>query len=286
MQNKPLAFTHKALAAIVFAWIALLLAPAAWAQSGANASLQAVPALTARVIDQSNTLSSADVQSLSEQLQQLESSTGAQVVVLMVPTTAPEDIAAYAFRVASSWKLGRKDIGDGALIVVAKNDRRMRIEVARKLEGALSDIMVARILDESMQPRFQAGDYAGGLSAAIESMALLIEGEQLPVPDASNLGSTSSTGVTAIAVFWLLGATVMRWILGRVKASLLIGVGTGIAVFVMERSLQIALGAAVIGMLITLLGVSRLFGGGGGKGGGFRSGGGGRFGGGGASGGW
>ena len=177
MQNKLPAFDIRALAAIVFAWFCLLIAPASWAQTGASTALQPVPALTGRVIDQSHTLSSADVQSLSTQLQQLESETGAQLVVLMVPSTAPEDIAAYAFRVASSWKLGRRDVGDGAVIVVAKDERRMRIEVARALEGVLSDIMVARILDESMQPRFQANDYAGGLSSAIEKMSLLIKGE-------------------------------------------------------------------------------------------------------------
>ena len=287
MQNKLPAFDIRALAAIVFAWFCLLIAPASWAQTGAGTALQPVPALTGRVIDQSHTLNSADVQSLSTQLQQLESETGAQLVVLMVPSTAPEDIAAYAFRVASSWKLGRKDIGDGAVIVVAKDERRMRIEVARTLEGALSDIMVARILDESMQPRFQANDYAGGLSAAIEKMSLLIKGEKLPAPEESPSEFSSSPAVTAVALLWLLGAPAASWMLGRVKASMLVGAITGVAVFVMERSLPIAGGAALVGMLITLLGLSRLFGGGrGDRGGGFRSGGGGRFGGGGASGGW
>ena len=287
MQKQPLAFTVKALAAIVFTWFCWLLAPTAWAQNNVNTALQPVPALTARVIDQSSTLNSADLQSLSAQLQQLEEETGAQVAVLMVPSTAPEDIAAYAFRVASSWKLGRKDIGDGALIVIAKNDRQMRIEVARTLEGAISDIMAARILDEAMQPRFQANDYAGGLSAAIERMALLIKGEELPPPETSESDDLSSPAITGVALFWLLGAPVASWMLGRFKASILVGVVTGIVVFVMERSLPIAGGAALVGMFITLLGLSRIFRGGrGGKGGGFRSGGGGRFGGGGASGGW
>ena len=287
MQKQPLAFTVKALAAIVFTWFCWLLAPTAWAQNNVNTALQPVPALTARVIDQSSTLNSADLQSLSAQLQQLEEETGAQVAVLMVPSTAPEDIAAYAFRVASSWKLGRKDIGDGAVIVIAKNDRQMRIEVARTLEGAISDIMAARILDEAMQPRFQANDYAGGLSAAIERMALLIKGEELPPPETSESDDLSSPAITGVALFWLLGAPVASWMLGRFKASILVGVVTGIVVFVMERSLPIAGGAALVGMFITLLGLSRIFRGGrGGKGGGFRSGGGGRFGGGGASGGW
>ncbi|RGE40745.1 YgcG family protein [Comamonas testosteroni] len=295
MQKRPSVLIFNALTAIVFAWLCLLTTVPAWAQSSAGtpppSQLQPVPALTGRVIDTSGTLGSGDVQALSQQLEQLEADTGAQLVVLMVPSTAPEDIAAYAWRVASEWKLGRKDIGDGALIVVAKDERRMRIEVARKLEGAIPDIQAARIMDETMQPRFKAGDYAGGLSAAIDRLALLIKGEQLPAPEPSESASPSSFGVTLVALFWLLGAPAARWMLGRFKASLLVGAATGVAVFVMERSLQIALGAAVIGMLITLLGWFRLLSGGrgggrGGKGGGFRSGGGGRFGGGGASGGW
>ena len=265
-------------------WLAgclLLLALGAPAQG-----LQPVPALSDRVIDQAGVLGSGRA-ALVEQLARIERETGAQLVVLTVATTQPEDIAAYAHRVADQWKIGRREIGDGLLIVVAVQDRRMRIEVARTLEGVLSDIMVARILDESMQPRFQANDYAGGLSAAIERMALLIKGEELPPPETSESDDLSSPAITGVALFWLLGAPVASWMLGRFKASILVGVVTGIVVFVMERSLPIAGGAALVGMFITLLGLSRIFRGGrGGKGGGFRSGGGGRFGGGGASGGW
>lgn len=278
------------------------------AQGGAGAQLQPVPELTARVIDQTGTLSPGDLQSLSEQLKKLEDETGAQVAVLMVATTAPEDIAAYAWRVASSWRLGRKDIGDGSLIVVAKNDRRMRIEVARKLEGAIPDIQAARIIDGAMKPRFRADDYAGGLSTAIEQMSLLIHGEKLPTPQSEARKSGPSWSENLDFLLPLLffgfpiGIAVARAIFGRVLGSLIIGGIAGTAAYVITTSLLIAGVAGLVGLIFTLL--SNLSRGGGGPyistgggggwssgsgsggGGGFSSGGGGSFGGGGASGDW
>ncbi|WP_370680704.1 YgcG family protein [Comamonas sp. GB3 AK4-5] len=287
----PVTLMLRAWAALVFA--ALLLP---W-QSLQAQQLQPVPALKARAMDLSATLSAQELAGLEAQLKTLEDETGAQVVVLMLASTAPEDIAAYANRVAQSWKIGRKDVGDGLLIVVAKNDRRMRLEVARTLEGAVPDIMAARIIDSAMQPRFQAGDYAGGLGAAIQQLSMLIRGEKLPPPSAAQKAPESDSGLMFVALSWLLGAPLARKLLGRFKGSMLMGAGTGIAVFVLERSWEIALGAGVVAMLFTLLGFFKLLGlllsggrggGGGGRGGGggFKSGGGGRFGGGGASGGW
>ena len=278
----------------------------------AQAPVAPVPELTGRVIDQSGTLSSSDVQSLTAQLKKLEDETGAQVVVLMVPTTAPEDIASYAWRVASSWKLGRKEIGDGTLIVVAKNDRRMRIEVARKLEGAIPDIMAARIIDGAMKPRFRADDYAGGLSAAIDQMGLLIHGEKLPAPiQTPQRASPSWTEhldfLLPLLLFGIpVGMAMARAIFGRFIGSLVVAGVVGFGVYVFTASLIAAGIAAVVGLLFTLL--SNISGGGGGGGpyistggggggwssggggsdcgGGFSSGGGGSFGGGGASGDW
>ena len=126
-----------------------------------------VPVLTARVIDQTATLTSAQQQSLEAQLAAVETKRGSQIVVLMVPSTLPEDIAAYAQRVGDAWKIGRRDVGDGLLIVVAKNDRRVRIEVAKSLEGAVPDLAAKRIIDAQITPAFKAGDFAGGLSAAV-----------------------------------------------------------------------------------------------------------------------
>ncbi|MDZ7863093.1 TPM domain-containing protein [Acidovorax sp.] len=156
----------------------------AWAQ----APVQPVPALTGHVVDGTGTLSAAQHEALEAQLAALQTSQGSQVVVLMVPTTAPEDIAAYANRVANQWKIGRRDVGDGVLVLVAKDDRKMRIEVAKALEGAIPDISAARIIDGTLQPRFRAGDFAGGLQAAATQLGALIAREPLPEPSAAPAG--------------------------------------------------------------------------------------------------
>lgn len=306
MLKKPLMRFWHALAAIVFAWLWLLPSHAQTSQTPGT-PLQPVPALTARVLDQTQTLNESERQSLEQKLKALEDSTGAQVVVLMVATTAPEDIAAYAWRVASSWKIGRMDIGDGALILVAKNDRRMRIEVARKLEGAIPDLQASRIIDGAMKPKFRANDYAGGLSDAIDQMAMLIRGENLPAPEPRP--SSSSTPFSDYAEFLLpllffgfpIGIAVARAIFGRVLGSLVVGGVAGLAAYFFTTSLLIAGFAGLLGLIFTLLSnLSRGGGGGGpfissggggggwssGGGGGFSSGGGGSFGGGGASGDW
>ncbi|MEB0060096.1 TPM domain-containing protein, partial [Variovorax sp. LG9.2] len=144
---------ERLLAAIFF----VLMAGAAMAQG-----VLPVPALDARVIDQTGTLDAAARQSLDAKLAAFEQKKGSQIVVLMVPTTQPEDIASYANRVAATWKIGRKEVGDGVLVIVAKDDRKMRIEVARTLEGAVPDLTAARIIDEQMKPRFRENDFAGG----------------------------------------------------------------------------------------------------------------------------
>ena len=280
----------------------------------AQAPVAPVPELTGRVIDQSGTLSSSDVQSLTAQLKKLEDETGAQVVVLMVPTTAPEDIASYAWRVASSWKLGRKEIGDGTLIVVAKNDRRMRIEVARKLEGAIPDIMAARIIDGAMKPRFREGDFAGGLLAAVDQIDARIAGESLPAPQGPGQGRGGQMqdegSLSDLAIFLFFGVMVagplLRRLLGQRLGGLAMGGGAGLLAFVVTSSLLLAAAAAVAALLYTWIFAGRNmpivghggqhgggrggwgggWGSGGSPGGGFGSSGGGDFGGGGASGDW
>lgn len=289
----------------MLAWrwfLSLLLLAGAPLQLAAQ-PLQAVPALTARVIDQTGTLTPADRTALEAQLAAIESQHGSQVVVLMVGTTAPEDIAAYAYRVASTWKIGRRDVGDGLLVVVAKDDRRMRIEVARRLEGAIPDIAAARILDETLQPRFRANDYAGGLSAALTQLEKLISGEQLPAP--ARAQKADKLDLESLAIFLFIAVSILRPLARRVfgnrLGALLMGAGTGAVAFWLTTSLLLAGGAGVAALLITLLsngkgmhiggggfggGRGGGFGGGGFGGGGFGSGGGGSFGGGGASGRW
>ena len=221
-----------------------------------------MPALTGPVIDQTGTLSASDKAGLETQLQTLEQTRGAQVVVLMVPTTAPEDIASFANRVGNTWKIGRRDVGDGVLVIVAKNDRKMRIEVAKALEGAIPDIAAARIIDGAMKPRFQQSDYAGGLRDAVTQISARIAGEALPAP-ASNSGTaahspdTSRDGFdwTDLAIFLFFGVMVagpvMRSIFGSRLGGLLMGGGVGLLAFVVTSSLIVAGGAGLLALLYT-----------------------------------
>lgn len=283
----------------------------AWAQG----ALQPIPPLAGHVIDQTGTLSAADTQSLESQLATLERTRGAQVVVLMVASTAPEDIAAYANRVGNHWKIGRRGVGDGVLVLVAKNDRKMRIEVAKALEGAIPDIAAARIIDSAMKPRFQQNDYAGGLSAAVTQLAARISAEALPTPETGHApqgtNNHSFFDWTDFAIFLFFGVMVAgplaRSFFGSALGGLLVGGGVGVLAFVFTASLLLSIGAGVIALLYTwIFGGSSapvaLGHGGGSSGswghgssggdysssdsGGFSSGGGGDFGGGGASGDW
>ncbi len=275
-----------------------------------------VPALSARVIDQTGTLDAAQVAALDAQLAALETSKGSQVVVLMVPTTAPEDIASYANRVANSWKIGRRTVGDGVLLIVAKNDRQLRIEVAKTLEGAIPDLAAKRIIDNTITPAFKQGDFAGGVQAGVARIAALVSGENLPEPK-SDTGTGRFTlagdwsNLLVFVVFALpMGAGILRSVLGRKLGAVTTGAGVGVVAFLFSTSLWIAALAAIVALAYALLAGLALpgsglgrgrgsggfgghggwggggFGGGGGGGGGFGSGGGGNFGGGGASGRW
>ena len=149
----------------------------------AAAAEVAVPPLVGRVVDQTGTLSSGDVASLQQTLRDFEARKGSQIAVLIVPTTAPETIEQYSLRVAEIWKIGRKKIDDGALVVVAKDDRKLRIEVGYGLEGALTDVTSKRIIDEIITPRFRSGDFAGGISLGVDRIIRVIDGEKLPAPE-------------------------------------------------------------------------------------------------------
>lgn len=277
-----------------------------WAQT--TASLPPVPALTSQVMDLTATLAPDDIAALQTQLQALEQQHGSQIVLLMVRTTAPEDIAAYAHRVASAWKIGRKEVGDGVLVIVAKEQRTMRIEVAKALEGAIPDIAAARIIDAAMAPRFQQNDFAGGLKAAVTQLGARIAGESLPSPAAAASGGSGDTPWSQLGMFLFFGvmglAPMLRKMIGTVVAGLVMGGGAGLLAFVSSQSWMLSAAAALIAALYTWIFGGRSgtvwqggggggFGGGGwgrgggfGGGGGFRSGGGGNFGGGGASGRW
>ncbi len=273
-----------------------------------------VPPLSGRVIDQTGTLSAPSIEALSEKLARFEAESGPQIVVLMVPTTQPEDIAAYAQRVGDTWKIGRRDVGDGLLIVVAKNDRRVNIQTAKALEGAVPDLAARQIIDNAIRPAFRADDYAGGLNAALDQLIARIKGEQLPAPTRKPSSSSPFGGLQPLEllIFAFVAlpvvAGVTRRIFGRGLGSLASGAATGMVAWLVSNSLLVAGIGVVIGLLFGLFaGASRAlgtsgrhggpwiggggFGGGGGwsgggGGGGFSSGGGGDFGGGGSSGSW
>lgn len=302
-----------ALAAILLSLLALL----AWWSPAAAQNLLPVPALTARVIDQTGTLDDIQRQGLEEKLAGLERSKGTQVVFLIVPTTQPEDIASYANRVANDWKIGRRDVGDGVLLVVAKNDRKIRIEVAKTLEGAIPDLAASQIIDEAIRPRFRADDYAGGLHAAADQLIARIRGEALPAVKQAPVRQAAQDGFNfmdlAIFLFFAvpIAGAVLRGIFGRKLGSLVTGGGVGALALVLTSSIVIAVVAAIAGLLFSMVsgagprlgsrrhggwGGGPIIGGGWGGGGGLGSwgggggwggsGGGGDFGGGGASGDW
>jgi uncharacterized protein len=269
--------------------------------------VQPVPPLSGRVIDQTGTLTPAQVQALSAKLEGIERQRGSQLVVLMVASTQPEDIAAYAQRVGEAWKIGRREVGDGLLIVVAKNDRKVRIEVAKALEGAVPDLAAKQIINDRITPAFRAGDFAGGLNAAVDRLAERIGTEGLPEPSPSDRARGSSGfDLEDIAIFFFVGVPIAGAILtsvfGRKLGSLATAGAAGGLGWWLTTSLFIAGGAALVALvLVGVMGVGSrrgggapiIWGGGGGggwgggsDGGGFSSGGGGDFGGGGASGDW
>ncbi|MCK9258739.1 MAG: TPM domain-containing protein [Azoarcus sp.] len=288
-------------------WLAcatLLLSSAAFAQA-----VLPVPSLSARVIDQTGTLDAGARQSLESRLAAFETERGSQIVVLIVASTAPEDIASYAFRVADQWKIGRREVGDGVLLVVAKDDRKVRIEVARALEGAVPDVIAFRIIDGLITPRFRDGDFAGGIAAGVDGLIARISGEDLPLPDRSSSSSADSGfSLEDIAAFLFIGVPVLGGILtsmlGRKLGTLATAGVIGFVVQLITGSLLIAIIGGVLALIFTIAigggggGGGGGFGGGGpiirgggfgggrSGGGGFSSGGGGSFGGGGASGGW
>ncbi|TXH36515.1 MAG: YgcG family protein [Burkholderiaceae bacterium] len=245
----PLALIRQALTAILF--IAFGCLPAL-AQGG----LQPIPALTRAIIDPTGTLASADVAALEARLQAVERTRGAQIVVLMVATTAPEDIAAYANRVGNTWKIGRRDVGDGVLVLVAQSDRKMRIEVAKALEGAIPDIAAARIIDSAMKPRFQQGDFAGGLMAAVDALDARLAEEALPLPSPTStpntapvLDETRTLWVAFGCIAIMALAPVARQLVGRVKGSLTAGCAIGVATLVFSSHWEPAL---IAGLLATV----------------------------------
>lgn len=305
-------------------WAAVLLlglaAATGWAQPASGSSsakgsgeLQPVPALSGRVVDLAEVLTPVQITALTTQLAELEQRTGAQVAVLALNSTLPEDITDYTQRVADQWKLGRAQIGDGVLIVLAVKDRRVRIAVAKTLEGAIPDLEAKRVISQAMAPRFQGGNYAAGLRAGVDRLGALIAHEGLPAPasgpDSGVDGGGSPWWVPALMAVVVV-SSILRALFGRKAGAALTGGAAGVVTGLVTGSWGLALGIGVVAAVAALLfgAATMLRGlaggrrgpviwgsggwgsggswGGGSGGGGWRSGGGGDFGGGGASGNW
>jgi uncharacterized protein len=275
--------------------------------SVASAQVQ-VPTLTRRVTDLTATLDTAQAQALEQTLAAFEARKGAQIAVLLVPTTQPEAIEQYAIRVAEAWKLGRAKPDDGVLLLVAKDDRTLRIEVGYGLEGALNDATANRIIEEFIVPQFRAGDYYRGIAEGVDRIIRVVDGEALPAPPgrdpAPDLRGFEPV-LPIVLMVALIGGSILRRLFGRVGGAATTSLIVGALVWFIVSVLGIAVVAAVIAFVITMLGggggggwysstrgrrggwtSGGGLGGGFGGGGGSWGGGGGGFGGGGASGRW
>ena len=259
-----------------------------------------IPPLTGRVVDVHGALTPEQKRELEASLEAFEKRKGSQIAVLITGTTFPEPIESFSMRVADAWKLGRKGVDDGILVVLAKSDQAIRIEVGYGLEGAVPDAMAKRLIEEVFIPRFREGDFHGGLRAGLDRLMRLIDGEPLPEPKRdSGRGSDLRSFETYFVLFMVIVIAVggfLRSLVGRLPAATIVGAGTGLLAWLIVAPVTIAVLVGIVGFILSLAGGGRRggwgggmgsggFGGGGFGGGGF-SGGGGGFGGGGASGRW
>ena len=233
--------------------LALLLC---WACSAL--ALVAVPALSGRVVDQTGTLAAGDIASLTQTLKDLETRKGSQIAVLIVPTTDGEAIEQFSLRVAEAWKIGRKKIDDGALLVIAKNDRRLRIEVGYGLEGALTDATTKRIIDEDITPKFKSGDFAGGVSAGVERMVRIADGEKLPEPEPPHWQDSQSFNPEDLFNPFLIIPAIffgglLRGLMGRLLGSAAAGALTALIAWFLVGSVLAAVIAGVLASLFVLI---------------------------------
>ena len=269
----------------------------------AHAELAAIPELSSRVTDLTQTLSAAEQAQLEQKLAAFEAKKGSQIALLIVPTTQPEDIAQYSIRVVEKWKIGREKVDDGLLVLVAKDDRKIRIEVGYGLEGAVPDLYAKRIISEVIGPKFKQGDYFSGLDAGLNSLIGLVDGEPLPAPSIAKSSGMGAMDILPLLMFGgLITGLFLRSMFGTFFGSAINGGLIGTLIWVLGVAL---VGAAILGVIafvITMMlggrGMNGYSGGipmgGGGYGGGWSGGGsssswgggGGDFGGGGASGDW
>lgn len=299
-----------ALAALLLTGVLAFGAPGAQAAAPATGALAPIPALSSRVTDLTQTLSASDRQALETKLTGWEQKSGNQLVVLIVPTTAPEAIEDYSIRVAEAWKIGRKGQDNGAIFLIAKNDHKMRIEVGYGLEGVLTDVTSHRIIEETVTPLFRQGNFVAGINAGVDRIIAVV-GSGAPLAAVQPVRQRPATGfdfqtllILAFVVVPVIGGILSR-IFGRALGSTVGGGVIGLGAWILAGSIAMGVGAGIVAFLVMVLfgsagGIGRRgglwlpmggmggggFGGGFGGGGGGFSGGGGSFGGGGASGGW
>jgi len=260
-----------------------------------------VPPLTGRVVDLNGTLSVEQKRELETILEAFEKRKGSQIAVLITGSTFPEPIESFALRVVEAWKIGRKGVDDGIVLVIARSDQAVRIEVGYGLEGAVPDAVAKRLIEEEFIPRFREGDFYGGLRSGLDRLIRVIDGEPLPAPKQETGRSSEPRSIeTYFVLFMVIVIAVgglLRAVFGRLPAAAIVGLGTGLLAWLIVAPVMVAMLVGIVGFIFTLAGGGHRggmggggfgkggFGGGGFGGGGF-SGGGGGFGGGGASGRW
>jgi uncharacterized protein len=267
---------------------------------GAAAEDVPIPPLTGRIVDATGALAPERKRELEASLEAFEKRKGSQIAVLITGTTFPEPIESFALRVAEAWKIGRKGVDDGIVVVIARSDQAMRLEVGYGLEGAVSDAVAKRLIEEEFIPRFREGDFYGGLRAGLDRLMRVIDGEPLPAPKqdtgrGGDLRSIESYFVLFMVIVIAVGGF-LRALVGRLPAATIVGAGTGLLAWLIVAPVTIAVLVGIVGFIVSLASGGRRggWGGGigsggfgrGGFGGGGFGGGGGGFGGGGASGRW
>ena len=225
-----------------------------------------IPELSRRVTDLTATLSIQQAAALENRLAAFEAKKGSQIAVLIVPTSQPEDIAQFGIRVAEAWKIGRKNVDDGVILIVAKEDRKLRLEVGYGLEGVIPDAVAKRVLADTIKPYFKNGDYAGGIDAGVTQLMRLIEGETLPAPDKASSGQLSGDAFFMFILIAVLVAGLMLSArIGRVMGGMFAGLGSGILVALFYGlSFTVVQAGLFVFFIVVVFDLARLYGGSGG----------------------
>jgi uncharacterized protein len=215
----------------------------------------AIPPLKARVTDLTATLSASEIQALETRLREFERRKGSQIAVLILPSTQPETIEQYSIRVAEAWKIGRSRVDDGAILVVAKNDRRLRVEVGRGLEGVIPDAIAKRVVSDVIAPRFKANDFYGGVSAGADALIKLIDGEPLPAPP--EVSGTFDRAIdfhliSILVIALLVSEAIFKRLFGRVVGATIAGGIVGVIVWIVAGVLVFAVLGGMAGFLVAL----------------------------------